>query len=579
MSLAIQFRGKPLGLMVVALSIALGAPTGRDLPKPRQAGVSGQEMRQMIASGSLAGLRWPDFSDLRASVDRVYAQNGYKPLWIKPDGRFGSQGHFLLTALRNAADKGLEPEDYDAALLMRWSSERDHEGRADLGLTIAVMRYASALHEGRVDPRQVRFAITPKQWLDPAPLVMELQRLPENQLAARMAQLEPPFRRYRQTEAALRDYRQRAAREPVEMPKRPRLPLKPGQRYDDMPALAARLALLGDGKTPAEGERRSVYEGEMVEGVKRFQAQHGLPADGTVGKETWRALTTPLAQRVEQLALTLERWRWIPETVYPAIVVNIPEFELRAYENRRMVLRMHVIVGKAYRHHTPVFEDELQSVIVRPYWNVPLSIQVNEIVPAMRKNAGYLARHDMMVVDQRRQPVGGMGRQELLGSLASGAVRLQQRPGPENSLGLLKFDFPNAYDVYMHGTPVQQLFARARRDFSHGCIRVADPLSLAEWVLRGQEEWTRERILEATAGDQTLEIPVRRKIAVLILYGTAVVEDEGQVHFYDDLYGLDAELRKALDHGYPYPHMGRAAGRTVGTTGREASARPGKETR
>jgi murein L,D-transpeptidase YcbB/YkuD len=260
----------------------------------------------------------------------------------------------------------------------------------------------------------------------------------------------------------------------------------------------------------------------------------------------------PLSRRVEQLQLTLERWRWLPSAVTPAVVVNIPEFELGVYdENRRRALRMHVIVGKAYRHRTPVFEDKLESVIVRPWWNVPLSIQREEMVPELRGHPDYLQKNKLQVVDKRNQPLPAAVTQNLLQQLASGEVRLRQEPGPDNSLGLLKFDFPNNYSVYMHGTPARQLFSRSRRDFSHGCIRVEDPESLATWVLRHDPAWDRKSIMVAINTDRTIRIPVSPPVSVLVLYGTAVVEEDGEVHFFSDVYGYDGELKQALALSHP----------------------------
>jgi murein L,D-transpeptidase YcbB/YkuD len=557
MRLAAPFRGKPLALVFVAAVVFAGAPAGREVPRSPDFSASAGELLQLIRDGSLPGLRWPEFSNLRTQVERVYEQDGYAPLWVK-DGRFTPRAHSVLMSLRNATEKGLNPEDYDVSFLLDRVAQPGWATRVDLGLTIALMRYAGSLHQGRIDPLRLGFAIGTRERLDPAQFVLDYLHLPEPRLSAYMASVEPPFRGYRRTEAALRDYLQRAAREPPAMPKRPRFPLRPGQPYADAHNLAARLVLLGDlTALAASAVQPAVYDDQLAAAVKHFQSRHGLAQSGVIDAPTWRAIATPLAQRVSQLALTLERWRWLPASIHPAIVVNIPEFELRAYNgDRSLALRMHVIVGKAYRHRTPVFEDEMESVIVRPYWNVPISIQRAEIVPALRRNPGYLAAHDMVVVDQRNRPVQVSGRADLLNRLASGELRLRQEPGPKNSLGLLKFNFPNSFDVYMHGTPAQQLFSRARRDFSHGCIRVEDPVALAEWVLREQAAWPRDKIVAATEGARSIEILVRRKIAVLVLYGTAVAEDNGEVHFFDDLYGYDAELRKALTHGYPYPGRG-----------------------
>lgn len=550
-----RVKGRRLiAALLAVLAIGIPVRSGQDGSGSGPRASPTERLREMVDSGRLHGLRWPEFPDLRMSLQQVYATNGYKQLWSQEGGGLSSRAQFTLSLLREAARKGLQAEDYDTAVLESWAQRDPDSLRTDLGLSVALMRYASALHQGRVDPRLVRFAIKPKDRLDTGAFLLAYLHASEKELPALLAGIEPPFRDYQRLQEQLGVYMERAAQPQGRMPAAPRKPLKPGDRYSEIAALRERLILLGDWKSGTdEGESTKTYAGKAVDAVKSVQRRHGLAVTGVLDGPTYKALSTPLAARIEQIQLTLERWRWLPGTVRPAIIVNIPEFELRAFnEDRSLALRMHVIVGKAYRHRTPVFEDELENVIVRPYWNVPLSIQRNEIVPALRKNPGYLARHDMQVVDQGNRPASAEPGSGLLAKLASGQLHLRQRPGPSNSLGLLKLDFPNAYDVYMHGTPAQALFSRMRRDFSHGCIRVADSLSLATWVLRDVPGWGREEILAATEASQTIHIPVRRRIAVLVLYGTAVAEEDGAMRFYDDLYGYDAELRRALAHGYPY---------------------------
>jgi murein L,D-transpeptidase YcbB/YkuD len=262
-----------------------------------------------------------------------------------------------------------------------------------------------------------------------------------------------------------------------------------------------------------------------------------------------------LSQRVEQIKVTLERWRWLPhEFDRPPIVVNIPEFRLyAANEEYGTAFSMKVVVGRSYQHRTPVFAAELKSVIFRPYWNVPLDIQRKELLREVRKDPGYLTKHSYEIVDAKGNVVSdGSVSEEMRKPLYSGKLAIRQKPGAENSLGLVKFDLPNKYDVYMHGTPATQLFSRSRRDFSHGCIRVEDPVELAAWVLRDKPEWNRDRILAAMNGDSTLRVSLAESIPVLILYGTAIVTDSGEVHFFDDIYGYDVPLEHVLDQGYPY---------------------------
>jgi murein L,D-transpeptidase YcbB/YkuD len=289
--------------------------------------------------------------------------------------------------------------------------------------------------------------------------------------------------------------------------------------------------------------------------VKHFQERHGLEADGRMGKDTLEQLNTPLSSRVRQLQLTLERWRWAPRAFpHPPVVVNIPEFTLRAFGPGEVIeLTMKVVVGRAYRTRTPVFAQDMSYVVFRPYWNVPLGIQRGETVPKMQKDPDYVRKNDFEVVDRSGHVISTAAtRDEQLAQLRSGILSIRQRPGPKNSLGLVVFMFPNEYNVYLHSTPAPELFARTRRDFSHGCIRVEDPVALAEWVLRGNPGWTRDRIVAAmNSGPDSQQVNLAQKIPVLILYGTAVVLPDGEVKFFQDIYGHDAALERALARGYP----------------------------
>jgi murein L,D-transpeptidase YcbB/YkuD len=254
---------------------------------------------------------------------------------------------------------------------------------------------------------------------------------------------------------------------------------------------------------------------------------------------------------------TLERWRWLPDAFRKApIVVNIPEFRLRAYdENFNVGLTMNVVVGRAYGHSTPVFSENMQYLIFRPYWDVPASITRGEIVPHLEKDPDYPAKDRLQIVDSRRNPVStGPVTSDMLDQLRAGKLFIRQIPGPKNSLGLVVFLFPNSYAIYMHDTPATEFFAQSRRDFSHGCIRLEKPADMAAWVLRDKPGWTPERIRAAmTSGPDAQQVNLAHPIPVLIVYATVVVLEDGLVHFYDDIYHHDDALAKVLAKGYPYP--------------------------
>jgi murein L,D-transpeptidase YcbB/YkuD len=314
------------------------------------------------------------------------------------------------------------------------------------------------------------------------------------------------------------------------------------------------LVAVGDlpSDTPAPLES-SAYDGALIEGVKHFQVRHGLQADGVIGKDTWAALEVPLSWRVRQIELALERLRWLPHLGEDRfLAVNIPMFQLWGWDsippNGAPSFGMGVIVGRALNTQTPVFVDEMRYVIFRPYWNIPSSILHQEILPALRRDPDYLRRHDMEIVPGYKNGARAVSpNAESIASLRQGALRIRQRPGPNNSLGLVKFVFPNDANVYMHGTPAQQLFSRPRRDFSHGCIRVEDPVGLAEWVLRDQPEWDRDRIIAAMNANGSRQVNLTRPIQVILFYVTAVVmPEDGTIRFADDIYRHDVRLDRAL---------------------------------
>jgi murein L,D-transpeptidase YcbB/YkuD len=522
------------------------------------------ELHSILNAGKLDGLHWPDFSNYKARLIELYAGNNDKLVWIA-GSRPTPQALAMIRVLEAAETKGLEPADYGAPQWpgrikeFRQSSAPSESAmiQFDVALTVSAMRYISDLHLGRVDPGTYhsRFDVERNKFDRAQFLLDRIARAPDIQPA--LAEIEPPFPAYFRTLEALEQYRKMAAEykgEPLPVPKKS---VKPGDSYAALPQLAQLLRLLGDLAADAQVPAGDIYEQPLVDAVKEFQVRHGLDPDGALGRETFNELNTPLSERVEQIELALERWRWLPHQFErPPIIVNIPEFRLHALsDDHRQVLTMKVVVGKAYGHKTPVFATGMDSVLFRPYWNVPYSIQRKEIVPDIRKNSNYLIKNNYEVVDDQRQVVSeGAVSAGLLDEIREGEVHVRQRPGPKNSLGLVKFDMPNQYDVYMHATPVTSLFSKSRRDFSHGCIRVEDPVALAVWVLRDNPgDWTADRVLEAMNGDKTFREELRKPIPVLIVYGTAVVADNGRVYFFRDVYRLDADLEKELVQRRPYP--------------------------
>jgi murein L,D-transpeptidase YcbB/YkuD len=419
------------------------------------------------------------------------------------------------------------------------------------------MRYVSDLHIGRVNPQHFKFNLDVSAKKYDLPTFLRDKLMHGADVRAELNQAEPPFAGYKRTLRALQQYMESSRQDDGEQLPVPAKPVDPGGTYDGVPRLTRLLRLLGDLPDGAASESSNVYAGPLVDAVKHFQARHGLGPDGRLGTQTLKQLNTPLSFRVEQLRLTLERWRWVPyQFPQPPIVVNIPEFGLRTYNQDGTIdLTMNVIVGKAYRHETPVFERDMKYVVFRPYWNVPPSILRSEIVPAIRKDRDYIAKKNYEVVTPQGSVVtSGTISDDILQQLSAGKLMVRQKPGPTNALGLVKLMFPNEYNVYLHSTPSQQLFSQSRRDFSHGCIRVEKPAELAAWVLRDKPEWSLERVRAAMqTGKDNVQVNLTNPVPVLIIYGTAVVDQQNEVHFFDDIYGYDADLEKVVARGYPYP--------------------------
>lgn len=507
------------------------------------------------ANAPMAGGAWPN----ELAIEALYAERDQRALWLSPEGRPTTQAHRLLHALDQAALKGLAGEDYRAAGLIVRAAELEAGSATsersqtlagfERDLSSAVLRYARHLHQGRVDPRRLGFALdaAPKQ-LDAAALLDLLSTSADP--AARLAEVEPPYRGYRRLQTHLAHYLALAASE--DWPALPPLParvLEPGEPYAGAAALARRLTLLGDldpEAPPAQPTAAEpVYDPPLVAAMERFQRRHGLLVDGRLGARTMAELEVPPSLRARQIELSLERWRWVPIGLrQPPIVVNIPEFRLRAFDAAGSVaLEMPVVVGAAFQRQTPIFAEQLRSVVFRPYWNVPLSILRRDLLPRLAKDPDYFERQGFELIGGGSQSLTP----DVLEDLRRGRRGLRQKPGPANALGRVKFLFPNAHAVYLHDTPATGLFARARRDLSSGCIRVQAPEALAEWVLRQQPEWTAARIRAAMDGardDQA--VAVTPPIPVFLVYVTAVAPEGGDLLFFEDIYGHDATLARAL---------------------------------
>jgi L,D-transpeptidase YcbB len=521
------------------------------------------DIQNIVTSAQLESMRWPNFVDYRTWVQKFYEPTAFAPAWVE-----GTEPRpialSLIELFRNAGEKGLNPEDYDAS---RWgdriqalkaASAPSSVARFEVAMTVSTMRYVSDLRIGRINPQHFKYGLSVEgKKYDLAQFVRD-QVIPSSNVKQVLDGVEPPFAGYRRTEQALARYVNLAKMDGGEKLPTTAKPVEPGQPYVAIPRLTRLLRLEGDlPEAAAASPDSGIYVGALVNAVKSFQRRHGLDQDGRLGAETIKQLNVPLADRVRQLQLTLERWRWLPaEFSSPPIIVNIPDFRLRALdENNNVALDMRVIVGKAMRHQTPVFSRDMTYVVLRPYWNVPPSILRSEIIPAIQRNRGYIASKNFEVATHDGKVVtSGNISDDVLAQLRAGKLMVRQKPGPANALGLVKLIFPNENNVYLHSTPAPSLFSKSRRDFSHGCIRVEKPAELAAWTLRNNPGWTLEKVEEGMkSGKDNVTVSLAKRVPVFIVYGTALAYPNGEVHFSDDIYGFDSKLAAALAKGYPYP--------------------------
>ena len=536
------------------------------------AGVPSAEVKSGIAR-ALAGPR-PSSVDVDQwrHVQRLYRQFGGAPLWMGPAGPDHARSTALLKALVSADQDALDldllplPELAQALQAVEGTkpggaakATAQQIATADVMFTSAYAALAEDLLTGQVDPKQVEkqdwFISRQESRIDSA-LVRSLGDPDISRGIDRMRPQEVDYKGLRQQ---LVQYRALAAKGDW-----PRVPagraLKPGE--SDSPArltaLRARLAaegLLGGTGTPptdsvqgaasdssrdrstavaARGApaRRATagqvpYDPALAGGVAAFQARHGIAVDSLLGPETVNALNVPVAYRMGQIAANLERYRWLPRTLGTRYVIaNVPAFTLQAWDGGKKVMEMKVVVGKDYEDKkTPVFADSMQTVVFRPYWNITDDIAAKETYPKIHANPNYMAENDLEYFKE------------------GGKTHIRQKPGPKNSLGLVKFLFPNSFNIYFHDTPEKQLFAKDVRGFSHGCIRLEKPAELASWVLGWPIQQVQAAMNDTTANNKSVPLP--QKVPVYIAYFTTYLKN-GQLYFGNDLYARDENLVQAM---------------------------------
>jgi L,D-transpeptidase YcbB len=518
---------------------------------------------EKVDTTKVPNLRWPNFSDYQTIVATFYDDRNYEVAWTR-DGAPTASATAFIQQFQDAAAKGLIPEDYDAP---RWadrvqaltSKSPDAISLFDVAMTVNVMRYISDLRIGRVNPSHFNFEIPVQdKKYDLAEFVSD-NVVDATDVPKLITGVEPDSDDYRKTEQALAHYidlaklQARANQEPLPTVTKA---VSVGGAYPNLAALETRLQLESD-LAPTTANPRPpappVFNAELSAAVKSYQHRHGIAEDGTLTAQTIKSLNVPMNLRVAQLQDSLERWRWLPEPyLHARLMVNLPEFVLRGYDpDQKLDFTMRVVVGKVMgEHQTPVFTHMMKYLVFRPYWSVPVDIARKELVPHIETSRGYLASKNFEVTNNK----GTVLTDYTAKQVAQGAVMVREKPGPKNSLGLVKFIFPNQYDIYLHSTPAVSLFERSRRDFSHGCIRVQKPADLAAWVLEGQGDWDMDKVEEAmNTGPDNHTVGLKNPLPIVIFYLTAIVDEDGQAHFFDDIYGYDEEMQKVFSKGPPYP--------------------------
>lgn len=483
----------------------------------------------------------------------VYRENGFEPLWVDIHGP-NRNAAVLFKVLKASPDEGLNPEDYHTAEIeSKWPVIDSKElATLDILLTTALHSYVSDVREGRLDPclkNPDLFTCARDRRIDPVALTA--QAMAVSDLDIFLQNQAPDGDQYRNLRNVLKQYRE------IEkiggwktIPEGPIL--KPGMTDPRVPLIRYRLAATWHMVMDAAPVDPSVYDDEVVAAVKQFQEKYGLKVDGIFGEATRSAMNVSVADLIRRIIINMERLRWLSRGAGKRhVMVNIASFRLVVIENAQIILEMPVIVGKSYRE-TPVFSDLITYIEFNPFWNIPPSIAKKDILPKLKTDPSYLTSMGIRVFEGWRADSKELDPLEIRwdtitrGRMAT--FKLRQDPGPKNFLGRVKFMFPNRFAVYLHDTPSQELFQRTVRMFSSGCIRVGNPLELAEYLLEEnkKDEWKSEKIRQTVDSGIRTVVKLKTPVPIHIVYLTAYTDSDGCVCFKKDIYGRDELLEKAL---------------------------------
>lgn len=480
----------------------------------------------------------------------IYRRNNMQPYWIE-GGKPSERALAVRTVLEDAVSHGLNPDNYFVANIKQFWNSTDDSGlvQLDIILSLGMILYAADQQEGRMEPHLANpklFASARSVALNRETLMQGFREPDMKSFMESQAPQLPQYQKMRSKLAAYQMLEQRGGWDFVP----PGPVIKPGM--DDSRVKAIRMRLAVTGEVVRNNTETTVYDSGLVESVKQFQKRHGLQQDGIIGKSTLDVMNVSVGFRIKQIIINMERYRWLKRVGNDEqlVIVNIAGFEAAGGTVGSFKVTTPVIVGKIY-HETPVFHNLIQYVEFNPYWNLPPSIARNETLAKLQRDSSYLKKNNMRIFKGWGANAPELDATAIDWSKVSkkqmDQYHLRQEPGPDNALGTLKIMFPNKHNVYLHDTPGHELFSRDVRAFSHGCIRMGRPAEMAAYVLGGEKKgWTVDRVHETVSTRKNHVVKLEKPMPVYILYRTAYVTNSDELFFYDDIYGRDMILERAL---------------------------------
>lgn len=487
------------------------------------------------------------------SLAKYYIKRHFEPVWSDAKNR-----EDFIKIIKGSFDEGLDPSDYHLEKITTlYGKIKEGNGEIsdyvdlDLLMSDAIALYINHLNYGKVMQSNLR-----KTWEIPEnpmpddPGVEIEQALKNHTLPALIATIPPQYPMYSELKKGLKTYRQIAKDGGWPIITEGET-LKKGMTNERVSVMRDRLKVTGDYKT-GSSDNPYFFDEELETAVKAFQFRHGLNQDGVVGKGTLGQMNVAVEERINQIRINLERFRWIMhELEEDFLVVNIAGYNLRRVTNDSIIYYSPVIVGKPL-HETPIFKATVQYFVINPTWTVPYSIATRETLPKMRKDPNYLAEHNMVIMDRNGKILDPSTIDFNNYSRANFPFTVRQEPGPNNALGEVKFIFPNPYSVYVHDTPGRSLFSREERAFSHGCIRLQKKWELLMSLMDEPDVWNMDKINEILATGETTTVHLNKPVDILILYWTAGADRKGRMYFDQDIYKRDPAVLTELDTPWEY---------------------------